>query len=98
MGPIRGGGGFPPWAWRQGWAHPPPRTAHSAPLGSLVQHGGGEEDDTPLGLYKEGYTPPFSNTQLFLSLSFSFLEVDSPCLESAPGVEFSTIRQTPNKG
>src|ERR1041385_4656628 len=41
----------------------------------------------------QGVHPAFSNTQLFLSLSFSFLEVDSPCLESALGLEFSTIRQ-----
>src|ERR1041385_8250036 len=46
----------------------------------------------PLAYIRRG-TPPFSNTQLFLSLSFSFLEVDSPCLESAPGLEFCTIRQ-----
>ena len=46
----------------------------------------------PLAYIRRG-TPPFSNTQLSLSLSFSFLEVDSPCLESAPGLEFSTIRQ-----
>ena len=47
-----------------------------------------------LGLYKEGYTPlfPYNNYSLFLS--FSFLEVDSPCLESAPGLEFSTISRS----
>ena len=47
----------------------------------------------PLGLYKEGYTPLFPYNNTYSSLSFSFLEVDSPCLESAPGLEFSTIRQ-----
>ena len=62
MGPIKGGGGLPPWAWRQGWGPFPPRPAHPPPLGSLVPHGGGEEDGTPLGLYKEGYTPFFHTT------------------------------------
>src|ERR1041385_9049339 len=47
----------------------------------------------PLGLYKEGYTPLFP-THNYSSLSLLLLlEVDSPCLESAPGLEFSTIRQ-----
>src|SRR3954464_6451849 len=63
------------------------------PLGSLVQHGGGEEDGTPLGLYKEGCTPLFPTHQHISSSSFSFMEVDSHCLESVPGLEFSTIRQ-----
>src|SRR3954466_15562430 len=47
----------------------------------------------PLGLYKEGYTPFFPTQQHISSCSFSFPEVDSPCLESVPGLEFSTIRQ-----
>ena len=52
--------------------------------------GEGRRMAPPLAYIRRG-TPPFSNTQLFLSLS-SFLEVDSPCLESAPGLEFSTIK------
>src|SRR3954469_4798651 len=93
MGPIKGGGGLPPWAWRQGWGPSPLWPAHPPPLGSLVPHGGGEEDGTPLGLYKEGCTPLFPTHQHISSSSFSFLEVDSHCLESVPGLEFSTIRQ-----
>src|SRR3954462_4527994 len=70
-----------------------PLGRRTPPLGSLVPHGGGEEDGTPLGLYKEGSTPLFPTHQLSPSSAFSFPEVDSPCLESAPGLEFSTIRQ-----
>ena len=48
----------------------------------------------PLAYIRRG-TPPLFPTHNYssLSLSFSFLEVDSPCLESTPGLEFSTIRQ-----
>ena len=67
--------------------------AGALPPWGLVPHGGGEEDGTPLGLYKEGYTPLFPRQQHISSSSFSFPEVDSPCLESIPGLEFSTIRQ-----
>src|SRR3954467_1711609 len=67
MGPIKGGGGLPHWAWRQGWGPPPPWPAYSPPLGSLVPHGVGEEDGTPpLGLYKEGETPLFPTHQYLL--------------------------------
>src|SRR3954471_7665099 len=90
MGPL-GEEGVPPLGLgAKGWG-PSPLAGALPPLGVLVPHGGGEEDGTPLGLYKEGYTPlfPYNNYSLFLSLSF--LEVDSPCSESAPGLEFSTI-------
>ena len=76
--------GFAP----RGGAHPP-WPAHSPPIGGLVPHGGREEDGTPLGLYKEGYTPLFP-THNILSLLL-LPRADSPCLECAPGLEFSTI-------
>src|ERR1043165_9937906 len=69
MGPIKGGGGSPPWAWRQGWGPSPPRPAHPPPLGSLVPHGGGEEDGTPPWPIQGGVHPPFSIQQhIFLFL------------------------------
>jgi hypothetical protein len=52
-GPLREEGVSPLGLGAKGGAHHPPWPAHS-PLGSLVPHGGGEEDGTPLGLYKEG--------------------------------------------
>src|ERR1043165_7621312 len=55
--------------------------------------GEGRSMAPPLGLYKEGCTPLFPTHQHISSSSFSFPEVDSPCLESIPGLEFSTIRQ-----
>src|SRR3954462_11894540 len=70
MGPIRERRGFPPWAMRQGWGPSPPMAGAPPPLGSLVPHGGGKEDGTPLGLYKEGYTPIFP-THHYSSLSLS---------------------------
>ena len=76
----------------RGGAHPPLSGA-LPPLGGLVPHGGGEEDGTPLNLYKEGYTPLFPT---HISIFFSLLLLRGsglPCLESAPGLEFSTIRQ-----
>ena len=42
-----------------------------------------------LGLYMEGYTPLFP-THNILSLLL-LRRADSPCLESTPGLEFSTI-------
>ena len=51
-GPL-GEEGVPPWAWQQG-VGPIPPGQRTSPLGGLVPHGGGEEDGTPLGLYKEG--------------------------------------------
>src|SRR3954465_15355446 len=68
MGPIKGGRGLPLGLGAKGGAHPPLWPAHPPPLGSLVPHGGGEEDGTPLGLYKEGYTPFFQHTIIPLSL------------------------------
>ena len=53
MGPIKGGGDSPLALGAKGGAHSPPGR-RTPPLGSLVPHGGGEEDGTPLGLYKEG--------------------------------------------
>src|SRR4051812_33293902 len=93
MGPIRGGGGFPPWAWRQGWGPTPLWPAHPPPLWEFSPtwgRGGGSHP--PLAYIRRG-SPPFSNTPISPSSSFSFPEVDSACLESAPGLEFSTIRQ-----
>src|SRR3954466_5855955 len=92
-GPLREEGVSPLGLGAKGGAHPPLRPAHPPPLGSLVPHGGGEEDGTPLGLYKEGYIPLFPYNNTSSSFSFSFQEVDSPCLESVPGLEFSTIKQ-----
>src|SRR3954471_22376819 len=54
--------------------------------------GEGRRMAPPLAYIRRG-RPPFSNTPISPSSSFSFSEVDSPCLESAPGLEFSTIRQ-----
>src|SRR3954465_2141291 len=73
-GPLREEGVPPLGLGAKGGAHP---------------HGGGEEDGTPLGLYKEGYTPlfPMQHTISLLLLP----RADSPCLESAPGLEFFTI-------
>src|SRR3954468_501248 len=54
--------------------------------------GEGRRMAPPLAYIRRG-RPPFSNTLISPSSSFSFSEVDSPCLESVPGLEFSTIRQ-----
>ena len=54
-GPLREEGDSPLGLGAKGGAHsPPPWPAHLPPLGGLVPHGGGEEDGTPLVLYKEG--------------------------------------------
>ena len=74
MGPLGEEGVSPPWAWCQGEGPIPPLAGAPPPLGGLVPHGGGEEDVTPLSLYKDGVHPPFSKTQQYLSLSFSYLE------------------------
>ena len=76
----------------KGGAHHPPWPAHSPPWEFSPTWGRGGGWHPPLAYIRRG-TPPFSNTQKSLFLSFSFPEVDSPCLESAPGLEFSTIRQ-----
>src|SRR4051812_8056654 len=91
MGPL-GRRGFPllGFAPRVG-PIPPSLGWRTSPPWGLVPHGGGEEDGTPPLAYIRRGTPPFSNTTKSLFHSFSFLEVDSPCLESAPGLEFSTI-------
>ena len=68
MGPIKGGGGSPPWAWRQGWGPSPPRPVHSPPLEFSPTWGRGGGCHPPLGLYKEGYTPFFQHTIIPLSL------------------------------
>ena len=74
----------------RGGTHPPPLGRRTFLLGGLVPHGGGEEDGTPLGLYKEGYTPLFP-THTIISSLLLLPRADSPCLECAPGLEFSTI-------
>src|SRR4051812_5763370 len=68
MGPIRGGGGFPHWAWRQGWGLSPHsrRTPSPWKFSPTWGRGGGWH---PLGLYKEGYTPPPFHIQYKFSLS-----------------------------
>ena len=53
-GPLREEGDSPLGLGAKGGAHSPPLAGTLPPLGSLVPHGGGEEDGTPLGLYKEG--------------------------------------------
>src|ERR1043165_7378407 len=71
MRPIKGGGGLPPWAWRQGWGPPPPLAGALPPFGSLVPHGGGEEDGTPPLAYIRRGRPPFfqhTNISFFLIL------------------------------
>ena len=67
-GPIRGRGGSPLGLGAKGWG-PSPLAGAPPALGGLVPHGGGEEDGTPLGLYKEGYTPLFPTHNHLLSLS-----------------------------
>ena len=52
-GPLREEGVPPLGLGAKGGAHPP-YGRRTPPLGSLVPHGGWEEDGTPLGLYKEG--------------------------------------------
>src|SRR3954469_10388193 len=90
VGPLGEEGVSPLRLGAKGGAHPPSLGRRTSPsLGSLVPHGGGEEDGTPLGLYKEGYTPFFQRNR---NLSLLILpREDYPCLESAPGLEFSTI-------
>src|SRR3954471_24171352 len=78
----------------KGWGPTPPWPAHPSPLGGLVPHGGGKRDHTPPWPLYRGVDPPFFQTTIdLLLLPSPFPEVDSPCLESAPGLEFSTIRQ-----
>src|SRR3954470_8527246 len=93
-GPLREEGVSPLGLCAKGGAHHP-LGRRTPPLGSLVPHGGGEEDGTPppLAYIRRGRPPPFSNTPISPSSSFSFPKVDSPCLKSAAGLEFSTIRQ-----
>ena len=68
-GPLREEGDSPLGLGAKGGAHSPLASA-PPPLGGLVPHGGGEEDGTPLGLYKEGYTPLF--------LTHNYLSSPSP--------------------
>src|ERR1041385_6752729 len=63
MGPIKGGGGLPPWTWRQGWGPPPPLAGALPPP---------PWEFSPTWGRGGGWHPP---------------------LESAPGLEFSTIGQ-----
>ena len=66
MGPIRGGGGFPPWAWRQGWGPLPPRPAHSPlPWEFSPTWGRGGGSHPPLAYIRRG-RPPFSKTSTHL--------------------------------
>ena len=63
MGPIKGGGGSPPLGLgAKGGAHPP-YGRRTPPLGSLVPHGGGEEDGTPPWCWGTA-----QKTQIFLDL------------------------------
>src|SRR4051812_9251331 len=91
-GPLREEGVSPLGLGAKGGAHHPPWPAHSPPWEFSPTWGRGGGWRPRLANIRRAH-PPFSNTQLFLCLSFSFLEVDSPCLESATGLEFSTIRQ-----
>ena len=93
MGPIKGGGGSPPWAWHQGWGPSPAMAGALPPWEFSPTWGRGGGWHPPLAYIRRGTPPFFQHNTIFLSLSFSFLEVDSPCLESSPGLEFSTIRQ-----
>src|SRR3954467_1834304 len=91
-GPLREEGPRPPPLGLAPRVGPiPPLAGAPPPLGSLVPHGGGEDDGTPppWPIYG-GVHPPFSKPTQSLSLLLLPRE-DSPCLESAPGLEFSTI-------
>src|SRR3954471_13414685 len=55
--------------------------------------GKGRSMAPPLAYIRRGAPPLFPRHQHISSSSLSFPEVDSPCLESIPGLEFSTIRQ-----
>src|SRR4051812_23232473 len=68
-GPFGEGGGSPLGLGAKGGPHPPMASA-PPPLGGLVPHGEGEED-APLGLYKEGYTPLFPYNLKFALFSLS---------------------------
>ena len=52
-GPLREEGDSPLGLGAKGGAHSPLGRC-TPPFGRLVPHEGGEEDGTPLGLYKEG--------------------------------------------
>src|SRR4051812_49843852 len=89
-GPLGEEGVSPIGLGGKGGAYPPIAGA-PPPLGSLVPHGGGEEDGTPLAYIRRG-RPTFFHHQLLSSVSLFLLpRADSPCLDFAPGWEFSTI-------
>src|SRR3954466_3698748 len=91
-GPLREEG-VCPLGLAPGWGPPPPLAGALPPpweFSPTWGRGGGWHP--PLAYIRRG-RPPFSNTEISPSSSFSFSEVDSPCLDSAPGLEFSTIRQ-----
>src|ERR1041385_3721028 len=70
-GPLREEGVSHLGLGAKGGAHHPPWPAHCPPLGSLVPHGGGEEDGTPPLAYIRRGRPPFfqhTNISFFLLL------------------------------
>src|SRR4051812_34409818 len=91
MGPIRGGGEFPPWAWHQGRGPLPPWPAQPPPpLGFSPTWGTGGGGTPSLAYIRR--SPPFFQHTIISSLSLLLLpRADSPCLEFALGMEFSTI-------
>src|ERR1041385_8444639 len=62
-GPLREEGVFPLALGAKGGAHHP-LGRRTPPLGSLVPHGGGEEDGTPLAYIRRGRPPFFQHTNI----------------------------------
>src|SRR4051812_35894593 len=91
-GPLREEGVSPLGLAAKGGAHPPYGRHTPPPWEFSPTWGRGGGSRPPLAYIRRG-SPPFSNTPISPYSSLPFPEVDSPCLESAPGLEFSTIRQ-----
>src|ERR1044071_2639622 len=65
MGPIKGGGGLPPWAWRQGWGPPPPLAgALPPPWKFSPTRGRGGGWHPPLAYIRRGRPSFFQHTNI----------------------------------